>query len=200
MPTFELNREIVQKAERYGLDFALSMIKLRGFGGVSEFWDHNLESFTLMAGLAAVTERIKLYASVAVLTMPPAIVARMAATINSIAPGRFGVNIVSGWAQAEYEQMGLWPGEAHFARRYDYSTEYVPVMRELWETGRSDFKGDFFQMNDCRLSPRPRHRSRSSAPARATRDAVRRAIRRLQFLIGSRGQHADRPRPTNEAC
>ena len=82
MPTFELNREIVQRAERYGLDFALSMIKLRGFGGKSEFWDHNLESFTLMAGLAAVTERIKLYASVAVLTIPPAIVARMAATID----------------------------------------------------------------------------------------------------------------------
>ena len=33
MPSFELNRRIVQSAERYGLDFALSMIKLRGFGG-----------------------------------------------------------------------------------------------------------------------------------------------------------------------
>jgi pyrimidine oxygenase len=155
MPTFDLNREIVQSAERYGLDFALSMIKLRGFGGKSEFWDHNLESFTLMAGLAAVTQRIKLYASVAVLTVPPPIVARMASTIDSISNGRFGVNIVSGWAKAEYEQMGLWPGEAHFARRYDYSTEYVTILRELWETGRSDFKGDYFQMSDCRLSPRP---------------------------------------------
>ena len=54
-PTFELNKQVVQKAEHYGFDFALSMIKLRGFGGKSEFWDHNLESFTLMAGLAAVT-------------------------------------------------------------------------------------------------------------------------------------------------
>ena len=51
MPTFELNKQIVLKAEHYGLDFALSMIKLRGFGGQSEFWDHNLESFTLMAVL-----------------------------------------------------------------------------------------------------------------------------------------------------
>ena len=56
-PTFELNKQVVQKAEQYGLDFALSMIKLRGFGGKSEFWDLNLESFTLMAGLAAVTSR-----------------------------------------------------------------------------------------------------------------------------------------------
>jgi pyrimidine oxygenase len=53
MPSFKLNLEIVQNAERYGLDLALSMIKLRRFGGASEFWDHNLESFTLMAGLAA---------------------------------------------------------------------------------------------------------------------------------------------------
>lgn len=42
MPTFELNKSVVHKAERYNLDFALSMIKLRGFGGVTEHWDHNL--------------------------------------------------------------------------------------------------------------------------------------------------------------
>ena len=42
MPTFELNKAIVQKAEHYHFDFALSMIKLRGFGGKTEFWDHNL--------------------------------------------------------------------------------------------------------------------------------------------------------------
>src|ERR1700758_3430346 len=101
-PSFDLNREIVQRAERYGLEFALSMIKLRGFGGDSEFWDYNLESFTLMAGLAAVTHRIRLFASVAVLTIPPPIVARMAVTIDSISGGRFGVNIVSGWHAAEY--------------------------------------------------------------------------------------------------
>lgn len=50
MPTFELNKQVVQKAESYGFDFALSMIKLRGFGGKTEHWDYNLESFTLMSG------------------------------------------------------------------------------------------------------------------------------------------------------
>src|SRR6202451_4303646 len=83
MPSFELNKAIVQRAERYGVDFALSMIKLRGFGGDSEFWDYNLESFTLMAGLAAVTQRIKLFATCAVLTLPPPFAARMAVTIDS---------------------------------------------------------------------------------------------------------------------
>ncbi|MBN8875602.1 MAG: pyrimidine utilization protein A [Rhodospirillales bacterium] len=154
-PSFDLNKEVTLRAERYGFDFALSMIKLRGFGGPSEYWDYNLESFTLMAGIAAVTTKIRLFASVAVLTMPPAIVARMAVTIDSIAPGRFGVNIVSGWQEAEYSQMGLWPGAAHFAQRYEYCSEYVAVMKELWTTGRSDFQGQFFRMDDCRLLPMP---------------------------------------------
>jgi pyrimidine oxygenase len=155
LPSFDLNREIVTRAEHYGLDFALSMIKLRGFGGKTQFWDHNLESFTLMAGLAAVTSRIKLFATSATLTIPPAIAARMAATIESISHGRFGMNIITGWQKPEYDQMGLWPGDEYFGRRYDYVAEYMQVMRQLWETGQSDFKGDFFRMEDCRLSPRP---------------------------------------------
>jgi pyrimidine oxygenase len=155
MPSFDLNKEIVLKAERYNFDFALSMIKLRGFGGKTEFWDHNLESFTLMAGLAAVTTKIKLFATAATLTMPPAIVARMASTIDSISHGRFGLNVVTGWQKPEYSQMGLWPGDEYFSRRYDFLGEYVQVLRDLWGTGRSDLKGDFFQMDDCRLSPRP---------------------------------------------
>jgi pyrimidine oxygenase len=155
MPSFELNKAIVQKAEGYGLDFALSMIKLRGFGGKTEFWEHNLESFTLMAGLAAVTRKIKIFATAATLTLPPAIVARMASTIDSIAPGRFGINLVTGWQKAEYDQMGLWPGEHHYTDRYNYLAEYATVLKELMETGVSDFKGKYFTMNDCRVSPKP---------------------------------------------
>ena len=131
------------------------MIKLHGFGGPSQFWDHNLESFTLMAGLAAVTKRIQLFATCAVLTMPPPIAARMAVTIDSISHGRFGVNIISGWQRREYTQMGIWPGAEHYKRRYEYCAEYVTIMKELWETGRSDFKGEFFKMDDCRCSPLP---------------------------------------------
>jgi pyrimidine oxygenase len=155
MPTFELNKQIVQKAEKYGFKFALSMIKLRGYGGVTEHWDYALESFTLMAGLAAVTEEMRLYASVATATLHPAMVARMAVTIDSIAPGRFGVNIVAGWNKSEYEQMGLWPGDEFYDFRYEYASEYVTIMRELWATGSSDFKGKFFTLDDCQCKPMP---------------------------------------------
>ncbi|MCB8881414.1 pyrimidine utilization protein A [Acidisoma cellulosilytica] len=154
-PSFALNKTVVQKAEAYGFDFALSMIKLHGFGGKTEFWDYCLESFTLMAGLAAVTSRIKLYASTAILTLPPALVARMATTIDSIAPGRFGINIVTGWQKVEYEQMGLWPGDQYFGQRYDYASEYVTVMKDLWSKGLSNHKGEFFQMDNCMMKPAP---------------------------------------------
>jgi pyrimidine oxygenase len=155
MPTFDLNKQIVQKAESYGFTFALSMIKLRGYGGLTEHWDYALESFTLMAGLAAVTSDMQLYASVATPTLHPAMVARMGVTIDSIAPGRFGINIVAGWNKSEYEQMGLWPGDEFYEFRYDYASEYVAIMKELWETGHSDFKGRFFTLDDCQLKPAP---------------------------------------------
>lgn len=155
MPSFELNKQIVQKAEGYGIDFALSMIKYRGFGGETEFWDYNLESFTLMSALAAVTSKIKLFASTAILTLPPAVVARMATTINSVAPGRFGVNVVTGWAPNEYTQMDIWPGNEYFGYRYDYASEYCHVMQDLWTTGSSDFKGEHFTMDDCVMKPQP---------------------------------------------
>jgi pyrimidine oxygenase len=155
MPSFDLNKRIVQAAEGYGFTFALSMIKLRGYGGASEYWDYALESFTLMAGLAAATEKINLYASVATPTLHPAMVARMAVTIDSIAPGRFGINIVAGWNKSEYEQMGLWPGDEFYEFRYDYASEYVTIMKDLWTKGGSDFKGRFFQLDDCVCKPTP---------------------------------------------
>ncbi|MCH4248163.1 MAG: pyrimidine utilization protein A [Acinetobacter populi] len=154
-PSFELNKEIVQLAEHYGFDFALSMIKLRGFGGETEFWDYNLETFTLMAGLAAVTSKIQIYATAATLVMPPAIVARMASTIDSISNGRFGLNVVTGWQKPEYSQMGMWPGDEYFGKRYQYLSEYVQVLRDLWASGHSDFKGEFFKMDDCQVKPIP---------------------------------------------
>jgi pyrimidine oxygenase len=51
--------------------------------------------------------------------------------------------------------MSIWPGNEYFGYRYDYAQEYVQVMKDLWEKGTSDFKGQHFVMNDCKLSPRP---------------------------------------------
>jgi pyrimidine oxygenase len=155
LPSFDLNKTIAQSAEKHGLDFLLSMIKLRGFGGKTEFWEYGLESFTLMAGLAAVTSKIKIYATCPTLVIPPAFAARMCNTIDSISHGRFGLNLITGWQPPEYTQMGLWPGDEHFRNRYQMLDEYAGILRELWETGVSDFKGEYYEMTDCRVKPKP---------------------------------------------
>ncbi|MEQ8388477.1 MAG: LLM class flavin-dependent oxidoreductase [Alphaproteobacteria bacterium] len=154
-PTWELNRDVTLRCEAMGFDFALSMVKFRGFGGETEYWDYSLDSFTLTASLAPLTSRIKLIPSVTNLSLHPAVAARMAVTIEAVCPGRFGLNIVSGWYKDEFKQMGLWPGDSHFEKRYDYASEYVTVLRDLWETGRCDFKGQFFQLDNAEIKPMP---------------------------------------------
>ena len=111
MPTFELTKEITLKAKKYY--FAFSMFKWRGYGVDIEHWDYTLESLTLMASLASVTSNIDLYASIAIPTLHPAIIAKMAVTTDNISQGRFGINIVSGWNKLEYSQMGLLADEAY---------------------------------------------------------------------------------------
>jgi pyrimidine oxygenase len=154
-PTWELNRDVTLKCEALGFEFALSMVKFRGFGGETEYWDYALDSFTLTAALAPITKTIKLFPSVTNLSLHPAVAARMAATIEAICPGRFGLNIVSGWYKDEFLQMGLWPGDVHYESRYDYADEYVTILRELWSTGTSNAKGKYFTMNDAEIKPVP---------------------------------------------
>jgi pyrimidine oxygenase len=120
-------------------------------------WDHAVEPMILAGGLAAITSRIKIYGSVPILAVNPAIAARQAATLSDISGGRFGLNIVSGWAEAQYSQMGAWPGDSWYGDRYKGAAEYVTILKQLWETGVSDFKGEFFSMDDCRLGPLPPH-------------------------------------------
>ena len=79
----------------------------------------------------------------------------MAVTINEICGGRFGVNIVSGYNKKQYDQMGVWPGDEFFSTRYDYSAEYVQILNELWTDGESNFKGEYFEMKNCKLGPLP---------------------------------------------
>ncbi len=156
-PTFDLNRTITQRAEHYGFGFVLSMVKFRGYGGATMHWDYCMDSMALMTGLAAVTSRIKLYASVSPITIHPAIVARMAATIDDISGGRFGINIVAGWNRSEYAQMDMWRGDDFYSYRYDYASEYVHILRSLWAQGHLTHRGRYFTLDDCECLPTPPH-------------------------------------------
>ncbi|MCW2683803.1 MAG: hypothetical protein JWP33_1716 [Blastococcus sp.] len=153
-PTFGLNADIARLAEALGFDFLLSQSKWRGFGGSTEFWDDALESFTLTAALAAVTERVGLIASVQPLLFPPAVAAKIAATLEDISGGRSGINVVAGSYLAEYEQMGVVaPGYAE--HRYDYATEWLEVVKRLWTEKSVTHTGANFALEDCRSDPKP---------------------------------------------
>ena len=163
-PSYAMNKAMTLLAEDFGFRFVLSPVKYRGFGGPTEHWDYVLESFEVMAALAEATDRIQLYGSVALPTVHPAITARRAATIDHISQGRFGINLVSGWQKDEYVQMGLWPGDVHYERRYQYAREYVDILKLLWTQRDVDYAGEFFQLHDCRILPIPSVRCRWCAP------------------------------------
>lgn len=154
--TWSLNKEVTLAAEAAGMEFALSQVKWRGYGGESGHWDAANESFTLIAGLAAVTSKIKLIASVATRTINPAVIAKMAATAYDIAGGRFAVNIVAGWNKFEYAQMGLWNDDDYYLNRYEYADEYLTILKRLWTEESVTFQGKYFTLDDCRSWPKPK--------------------------------------------
>ena len=94
LPTFEHQKAIVIEAEKQGLSFALPMIKFKGFGGSTGFWDQCMEPFTLISALAAITKTLEFIPTAALLALHPAYTARMMATLSNISKGRVGLNIV----------------------------------------------------------------------------------------------------------
>jgi pyrimidine oxygenase len=153
-PSFEMNKQITVLAESLGFDYVFSMSKWRGFGGATRFWDETLESLSLMTGLAAVTSRIGVIATVQPLLFPPAVAAKMTATIDDLSKGRLGINIVTGSFLDEYEQMGPLPPN-YGANRYRYAQEWLHVVKRLWTEDSVTFDGEWFHLRDCRSGPHP---------------------------------------------
>lgn len=156
-PTFALNAMIAERAEAMGMHLLLAQSVWRGHGGEREFWDHSLEGFTLMAALAQRTRRLGLVASVPPLLYPPAVAAKMVATLDEVSDGRAGLNIVAGAHLAEYDQMGLLP-EEYGSFRYEYTDEWTTVVKALWGEGRVTHHGRYFDLDECVSGPRPQQR------------------------------------------
>ena len=156
-PSYAMIKAMTLLAEDLGFRFVLSPVKYRGWGGPTEFANYALESFDVMAALAEATDRIQLYGSVALPTVHPAITARRGATLDHISQGRFGINLVSGWQKDEYAQMGLWPGDEHYHRRYQYAREYVDILQVALDAARCGLRRGIFQLRDCRILPHPAH-------------------------------------------
>jgi len=109
------------------------------------------EVWTALAGLAAVTEHVVLGPLVASTSFhAPAMLAKLAATVDAISGGRLVVGLGAGWNEREYTAFGF-----PFDRRVSRFEEAFTVIRELLRSGRSDFHGTFYDVTDCVLDPRP---------------------------------------------
>jgi len=104
-----------------------------------------------------VTSRIGIIATIQPVLFPPAVAAKMAATIDDLSDGRLGLNIVTGAFLDEYEQMGVLPPD--YARnRYRYAEEWIRVVKRLWSEESVTFDGEWFHLKDCRSLPHPRQK------------------------------------------
>ena len=104
--------------------------------------------------VAAVTSRIGIIATIQPLLFPPAVAAKMIATIDDVSRGRFGINIVTGSFLDEYEQMGSLPADYN-VKRYKYAEEWLHVVKRLWTEDSVTFDGEWFHLKDCRSGPHP---------------------------------------------
>jgi pyrimidine oxygenase len=152
--TYEYNKQVTLLAEELGFDFALSMAKWRGYGGLSQHWDITLESLTAMSGLAEATSRIGVWGTIHTMIFHPAVVAKMVAVIDQISNGRFGLNLVAGSNPVDQGQMGLWR-ELDHGGRYELAEEWITVAKRLWSEDRVDHEGKFYKLTDCMSNPKP---------------------------------------------
>jgi pyrimidine oxygenase len=153
--SWDYNREIAILAEDTGLDFIMSMAKWRGYGGETQQWRYALDSQMLMAGLAAVTKRVKVLTTVHTLLQNPAVTAKMIATLDLISHGRSGLNIVTGAYKGEFEQMHAWQNDVGHDQRYDLAEEWITIIKRLWSEESVTFAGKYFTMDDCQSDPKP---------------------------------------------
>jgi alkanesulfonate monooxygenase SsuD/methylene tetrahydromethanopterin reductase-like flavin-dependent oxidoreductase (luciferase family) len=112
------------------------------------------EAWTLLAALAAVTERVRLGPLVACANFhPPGLIAKMAATVDEVSGGRFVLGLGSGSVEGEHTIFGL-PLE----RRTSRFAESFEIVRRLLGGERVTYEGRYWSVDDAVLLPEPARR------------------------------------------
>lgn len=115
--------------------------------------DDCLEGWTALAAAAQATERIRLGCLVTGNTYRhPAVLAKMAATVDHISHGRLEFGIGTGWHEFEHQAYGIpFPS---VKERSDRLEEAVMLIRLLFQSdGPVDFQGQYYQLQQAPFSP-----------------------------------------------
>ena len=152
---FEAVKAKAQWAENHGFAWFSVMDHMIQIPGVGAPEEPILEGWTVLAGLAAVTERIRLATlCTAVGFRNPAHLAKIAASVDLISRGRLTLGIGAGFFEDEYKQYG-WDFPPLPAPRIRQLEEAVQLILQLWTEPRTTFHGKYFHVEDAILEPKP---------------------------------------------
>jgi len=153
--SWDNNLKLAHLLDDAGVDFMLPIARWIGYGGETNFHGSVLETMTWAAGLLASTKRITVVATTHTSANHPVVVAKQIATIDQIAKGRAGLNIVAGWNKPEYEALGLTLPDDH-ETRYSYAQEWFDIIQKLWtHDGPFDWHGQYFNLKGVHSDPKP---------------------------------------------
>lgn len=109
------------------------------------------EVWTALGAIAQATERVQLGPLVAATSFhAPAMLAKKAATVDAISNGRLILGLGAGWNKREYTAYGF-----PYDKRVSRFGEALTIIARLLRTGRASFHGEFYDIDDCILDPRP---------------------------------------------
>ena len=151
---FERTAEVAVAADRNGFDSVWVMdhlFQLPPLGG-PDF--PMLEAYTILAGIAARTERVQLGALVGGVTYRnPGLVAKCATTLDIVSKGRAICGLGAAWYDVEHKGLGFdFPPAGERIRRLD---EAVQICKAMFTQDPATFEGRYYQIREARNIPRP---------------------------------------------
>jgi alkanesulfonate monooxygenase SsuD/methylene tetrahydromethanopterin reductase-like flavin-dependent oxidoreductase (luciferase family) len=116
-----------------------------------------LECWTALSALARDTRRLRLGTSVLCHSYrSPAVLAKMAATLDVISEGRLDLGLGAGWFEQEYRAYGIpFP---RIGERIDQLAEGVEIIRRMWTEAHPRFQGRHYAIDDAVCDPPPLQR------------------------------------------
>ena len=148
------NLRLARMADEAGIDFLLPLGRWKGYGGDTDYQGATLETLTWASGLLASTRRITVFGTVHAPLFNPVIAAKEMVTADHIGEGRFGLNIVVGWNEDEFDMFGI--EQREHAERYVYAQEWIDALRMIWSDREDfDFVGKYLNMKGIRAKPKP---------------------------------------------
>ncbi len=148
------NKRLAQMADEAGIDFLLPIGRWKGYGGDTDYQGTTLETITWATGLLGATKRITVFGTVHAPIFNPVVAAKEMVTADHIGEGRFGLNIVVGWNEGEFDMFGL-EQRAH-EDRYEYAQEWIEVIKTIWSDREDfDFDGKYLHMKGVKEPGRP---------------------------------------------